>query len=85
MAFGHVIRILILILDLQNLFLKKELQFFFFLQMSFTKRMEYKKKILYIGMKKINLFNDFKNEILFEMNLCTIFQFLAHYLLFLGV
>ena len=28
MAFGHVIRILILILDLQNLFLKKELQFF---------------------------------------------------------
>ena len=43
MAFGHVIRILILILDLQNLFLKKELQFFF-LQMSFTKRMEYKKK-----------------------------------------
>ena len=35
-------------------------------------------------MKKINLFNDFKNEILFEMNLCTIFQFLAHYLLFLG-
>ena len=44
MAFGHVIRILILILDLQNLFLKKELQFFFFLQMSFTKRMEYKKK-----------------------------------------
>ena len=68
MAFGHVIRILIL--DLQNLFLKKELQiFFFFLQMSFTKRIEYKKKILYIGMKKINLLSDFKNEILFEMNL----------------
>ena len=45
---------------------------FFFLQMSFTKRIEYKKKILYIGMKKINLLSDFKNEILFEMNLCTI-------------